>query len=68
MARRNSTPSHVAYLQLVLVIANNFMARGIHRRLGTTTYIVGNERPERHGRTAFLRFHVSCDLGNLAID
>eukprot|EP00978_Attheya_sp_CCMP212_P025412 scaffold81690_cov54-Attheya_sp.AAC.1 len=51
MARRNSTPSHVAYVQLVLVIANNFMARHIHCRLGTTTYIVGNERPECHGRT-----------------
>eukprot|EP00978_Attheya_sp_CCMP212_P011356 scaffold28032_cov35-Attheya_sp.AAC.1 len=61
MARHNSTPSHVAYVQLVLVIANNFMARGIHHRLGTTMYILSNERPERHGRTDCIS-PISCFL------
>eukprot|EP00978_Attheya_sp_CCMP212_P013186 scaffold33088_cov54-Attheya_sp.AAC.3 len=51
MVRHNLPPFHVAYVQLLLVIANNFMARRIHRRLGTTMYIVGNEWPKRHGHT-----------------
>ncbi len=61
MARHNSTSSHVAYVELVLLIANNYMARHIHRRLRTTPYIVGNERRKRHGRTNYIS-PISCFL------
>ena len=61
MARHNSTPSHVAYVYLVLVMANSFMARPIQRKLHTMTYVVGNERSKRHGRTTRIST-ISCFL------
>ena len=61
MARHNWTPSHVAYVGLVLMIANTFMARSIYRRLCMVEYCIGNERPERHGRTTRVS-RISCFL------
>jgi hypothetical protein len=61
MAHHKSTPSHVAYLTFVLVIANTKMARIICRRLHNTMESARNQQSKRHGRTTRISTN-SCFL------